>query len=98
VRKETVNHNPQIQIRTELLEAKAVKIAIADNGVGIDESWQSRLFDPFFTTKAVGKGSGLGLSISHQIIVQKHQGQISCSSASGQGAEFVITIPIGQSH
>ncbi|BAY40136.1 two-component hybrid sensor and regulator [Nostoc sp. NIES-2111] len=97
VRKETVTQNPQIQIRTELLDAKAIKIAIADNGVGIDESWQSRLFDPFFTTKAVGKGSGLGLSISHQIIVQKHQGQISCSSVSGQGAEFVITIPIGQS-
>ncbi|MEJ1934576.1 ATP-binding protein, partial [Nostoc sp. NIES-2111] len=97
VRKETVTQNPQIQIRTELVDAKAIKIAIADNGVGIDESWQSRLFDPFFTTKPVGKGSGLGLSISYQIIVQKHQGQISCSSASGQGAEFVITIPIGQS-
>ncbi|BAT52164.1 two-component hybrid sensor and regulator [Nostoc sp. NIES-3756] len=97
VRKETVTQNPQIQIRTELLDAKAIKIAIADNGVGIDESWQSRLFDPFFTTKPVGKGSGLGLSISYQIIVQKHQGQISCSSASGQGAEFVIIIPIGQS-
>ena len=94
--KTEVTQNPQIQIRTELVDANAVKIAIADNGIGIDESWQSRLFDPFFTTKTVGKGSGLGLSISYQIIVQKHQGQITCSSSSGQGAEFVITIPIKQ--
>ncbi|BCL37424.1 response regulator [Nostoc sp. MS1] len=98
VRKETATQNPQIRISTEMLDAKTAKIAIADNGVGIDESCHSCLFDPFFTTKTVGKGSGLGLSISYQIIVQKHQGQISCSSSSGQGAEFVITIPIEQSH
>ncbi|MBH8572144.1 response regulator [Nostocaceae cyanobacterium CENA369] len=87
-------HNPQIQIRTELTEFNTVKIAIADNGIGIDKSLQSRLFDPFFTTKPVGKGSGLGLSISHQIVVQKHQGQITYSSSLGQGAEFAIAIPI----
>ncbi|MBD2346211.1 hybrid sensor histidine kinase/response regulator [Anabaena subtropica] len=85
---------PQIRIRTELLDSDTVRIAITDNGIGIKESWQSRLFDPFFTTKTVGKGSGLGLSISYHIVVQKHQGQITFSSSSGQGAEFVITIPI----
>jgi signal transduction histidine kinase len=73
-----------------------VKIAIADNGPGIEESLRSRLFDPFFTTKPVGKGSGLGLSISYQIIVQKHQGNITCTSSVDQGAEFAIEIPIEQ--
>ncbi|BAZ51091.1 response regulator receiver sensor signal transduction histidine kinase [Nostoc sp. NIES-4103] len=86
--------NPQIRIRTEFTESHTVKIAIADNGPGIDQALQSRLFDPFFTTKPVGQGSGLGLSISHQIIVQKHRGQLTCCSSPGQGAEFAIAIPI----
>jgi signal transduction histidine kinase len=86
---------PTIQIRTVVNEADSVKITIADNGFGIDESVQKRLFDPFFTTKGVGKGSGLGLSISYQI-VQKHQGHITCCSLPLQGAEFAIQIPIKQ--
>ncbi len=87
---------PQIRIHTEVTDLNIVKIAIADNGLGIEESLRSRLFDPFFTTKPVGKGSGLGLSISYQIIVQKHRGNISCNSSVGKGAEFVIEIPIEQ--
>ncbi|MBD2353043.1 hybrid sensor histidine kinase/response regulator [Tolypothrix sp. FACHB-123] len=87
---------PQIQIHTQLTQIKTVKIAIADNGPGIEESLRSRLFDPFFTTKPVGKGSGLGLSISYQIVVQKHRGQITCASSPGQGAEFLLEIPLEQ--
>ncbi|MFN6461048.1 MAG: response regulator [Nostoc sp. DedVER02] len=87
---------PQIRIHTEVTELNTIKIAIADNGPGIEESLRSRLFDPFFTTKAVGKGSGLGLSISYQIIVHKHRGNITCNSSVGQGAEFTIEIPIEQ--
>ncbi len=87
---------PQIRIHTEVTDLNMVKIAIADNGTGIEESLRSHLFDPFFTTKPVGKGSGLGLSISHQIIVQKHRGNISCTSSVGKGAEFAIEIPIEQ--
>ncbi|MBN4006155.1 response regulator [Nostoc sp. LPT] len=86
----------QIRIHTEVTDLNLVKIAIADNGLGIEESLRSRLFDPFFTTKPVGKGSGLGLSISYQIIVQKHRGNISCTSSAGKGAEFVIEIPVEQ--
>lgn len=85
---------PQIRVSTKMTDDDTVKIKIADNGHGIDESVRVRAFDPFFTTKPVGKGSGLGLSISYQIIVQKHQGQISCCSLPGQGAEFVIEIPV----
>ncbi|MEH1938367.1 MAG: response regulator [Nostoc sp.] len=87
---------PQIWIHTEVTDLNMVKIAIADNGPGIEESLRSRLFDPFFTTKSVGKGSGLGLSISYQIIVQKHRGNITCTSSVGKGAEFAIEIPIEQ--
>jgi signal transduction histidine kinase len=57
---------------------------------------QQQLFDPFFTTKAVGRGTGLGLAISYQIVVDKHGGQLRCNSIPGQGAEFVVEIPIKQ--
>ncbi|WP_051470156.1 sensor histidine kinase [Fischerella sp. PCC 9605] len=88
--------NPQIRIRTELLENNWIAIRIADNGFGMSEETRSKIFDPFFTTKPVGKGTGLGLSISYQIVVDKHGGKFFCHSAPGLGAEFVIEIPIRQ--
>ncbi len=87
---------PLIQIRTELLISNRLLIAIADNGSGIPDDVQKRLFDPFFTTKEVGKGTGMGLSISYQIVTEKHGGSLECVSATGQGAEFRIEIPISQ--
>jgi signal transduction histidine kinase len=87
---------PQIRIYTETDNHNCVKICIADNGCGIPELVRSRVFEPFFTTKPVNKGSGLGLSISYQIIVQKHQGQLECISSTGGGAEFLIKIPVGE--
>jgi len=54
------------------------------------------LLDPFFTTKPVGKGTGLGMSISYQIVVEKHSGSLQCISAPGEGTEFIIEIPIHQ--
>ncbi|TBR58063.1 hybrid sensor histidine kinase/response regulator [Westiellopsis prolifica IICB1] len=86
----------QIHIRTMLTNSDTVKICIADNGPGISESVRSRIFDPFFTTKPPGKGSGLGLAISYQIVVQKHQGKLTCNSLPGQGTEFIIEIPLQQ--
>lgn len=73
-----------------------VEIRISDTGPGIPANIQKKLFDPFFTTKQVGKGTGLGLSISHQIIVDMHQGQLSCQSTPGRGAMFMIRIPVRQ--
>ncbi|MEG4941798.1 AAA family ATPase [Microcoleus sp. F4-D5] len=73
-----------------------VVIRICDNGPGMTEEVNRRLFDPFFTTKPVGKGTGLGLSISYQIVVEKHRGHLKCVSHPGQGAEFIIQIPIKQ--
>ncbi|OYD95410.1 hypothetical protein CDG76_10615 [Nostoc sp. 'Peltigera membranacea cyanobiont' 210A] len=84
--------NPLIRISSEQVNENVI-IRIADNGVGIPQEIQSRLFDPFFTTKAVGKGTGMGLSISYQIITDKHGGSLQCISSPGQGAEFVIRIP-----
>ncbi|MBK1989623.1 ATPase [Sphaerospermopsis aphanizomenoides BCCUSP55] len=83
-----------ITIRSEVTDDNQAIITIADNGPGIPESIQKRLFDPFFTTKPVGKGTGLGLSISHQIVVEKHGGQLYCLSHLGQGSKFIIKIPI----
>jgi signal transduction histidine kinase len=85
-----------IAIRTEVVGSDRVAIRISDNGIGMPETVQNRLFDPFFTTKPVGKGTGLGMSISYQIVTEKHGGSLQCISAPGEGTEFVIEIPIQQ--
>ena len=87
---------PKIEIVTSQADSKSVLIQIKDNGIGIPAEVISKLFDPFFTTKPVGKGTGLGLSISHQIIVEKHKGEISCTSLPQKGTCFNIQIPIEQ--
>ncbi|HYW20611.1 MAG TPA: PAS domain S-box protein [Nodularia sp. (in: cyanobacteria)] len=91
-----VGERGQIHIITEVVNTNTVTIRIADNGRGIPQKTLEKIFDPFFTTKDVGKGTGLGLSISYQIIVDKHQGNLSCNSIPGEGAEFVIKLPIHQ--
>ena len=87
---------PQIRIVTETSDDKAV-IRIADNGIGINQDVKERLFDPFFTTKEVGKGTGMGLAVSYQIIVDNHQGELQYISELGKGTEFVISIPLSLS-
>ncbi|VXD24250.1 putative Histidine kinase [Planktothrix serta PCC 8927] len=84
--------------RLKIVNQDSIMIRIQDNGPGIPEATQKRLFDPFFTTKPLGKGTGLGLSISYQIITEKHRGQLQCLSEVGVGTEFIITIPLSQSH
>jgi signal transduction histidine kinase len=92
---ENIDHNPStIRIRTEVNDTNQVIIRIVDNGPGMTAEVCRRLFDPFFTTKPVGQGTGLGMSISYQIVVEKHKGQLQCISAPGQGAEFLIYLPI----
>ncbi|MEG4118317.1 ATP-binding protein [Microcoleus sp. N9_B4] len=85
--------NKEIEILTKIAGVNQVVVKIRDNGNGINPDAIDRLFDPFFTTKPVGKGTGLGLSISYQII-EKHQGKIEVNSEIGEGAEFVIYLPI----
>jgi signal transduction histidine kinase len=92
-----MQENPsQITIRTSIINGESVEIAIADNGSGIPEKVKTQIFDPFFTTKPIGKGTGLGMSISYQIIVEKHGGKLECLSNSPQGVIFVIQIPVQQ--
>ena len=85
---------PEISISTELSDNNHVIVRIADNGCGMTEEVHSKIFDPFFTTKPVGDGTGLGLSIAYKIIVTKHNGELSCNSELGKGAEFIIEIPV----
>jgi two-component system, NtrC family, sensor kinase len=70
-----------------------IRLSIADNGTGIPEDNLNRIFDPFFTTKPVGKGTGLGLSICYGI-VSEHNGHIYAESEPGDGAKFIIELPI----
>ncbi|OKH36986.1 two-component sensor histidine kinase [Calothrix sp. HK-06] len=84
-----------IRISTATKEDTII-IKIADNGIGISDVIGSKIFDPFFTTKVVGKGIGLGLAISYQIITCKHSGKLYYKSTPGQGTEFVIELPILQ--
>jgi two-component system, NtrC family, sensor kinase len=69
------------------------EIKIRDNGIGIPESIRDKIFQPFFTTKPTGMGTGLGLSLSYDIITKLHQGNIICHSREGEGTEFIIRLP-----
>ncbi len=83
----------KITLRTEA-RPESIVISIADNGIGIPEEVKHRIFDPFFTTKEVGKGTGMGMAISYQLITEKHKGKIECFSDKGMGTEFIIEIPL----
>ncbi|MBD2499180.1 PAS domain-containing sensor histidine kinase [Anabaena azotica] len=85
---------PTIHIITEVSTPKQVTIRIRDNGVGMSDEVRQKIFDPFYTSKPVGKGTGMGLSISYQIITDMHAGSLECISSLGVGAEFIIKIPI----
>ncbi len=86
-----------LSIRGELCErGDRVVIRITDNGSGMTELVRQRVFDPFFTTKPVGSGTGLGLAVSYQIVVEKHKGQLLANSEIGKGSEFMIEIPLDQ--
>ncbi|WP_442944182.1 GAF domain-containing sensor histidine kinase [Nostoc sp.] len=91
---EEIKTNPnRITIKTSL-ENEGVKIAIADNGQGMNESVKEKIFDHLFTTKSVGKGTGLGLAIARQIVEETHSGKLSFNSVLGEGTKFFIEIPL----
>jgi PAS domain S-box-containing protein len=82
-----------IHVSTRKCDNK-VEIRIRDNGPGIAEDIRNRVFDPFFTTKDVGRGTGQGLSIAYDVIVNKHQGSLTFETEEGCGTEFLICIPL----
>jgi signal transduction histidine kinase len=77
-----------------LVEEEWVEVRITDTGTGIPEAARDRIFDPFFTTKEVGKGTGQGLAIAHDIIVNKHGGTLTFKTELGQGTTFMIRLPL----
>jgi signal transduction histidine kinase len=87
------SYEPTVRISTER-QQENVAIKIWDNGLGIAPEILPKLFTPFFTTKPPGEGTGLGLSLSYNIIVQGHGGTLSANSQLGEFAEFIITLPI----
>ncbi|MEH1885176.1 sensor histidine kinase [Nostoc sp.] len=91
---EEIKANPNCITITTSVETNLVKIAILDNGQGMNEEVKSKIFDHLFTTKAVGKGTGLGLAIARQIVESTHGGKLSCNSVLGEGTEFIIEIPV----
>ncbi|NES64122.1 MAG: AAA family ATPase [Okeania sp. SIO2D1] len=88
-------NNNCITISTKLSNDKNMAVVeIADNGPGMSEQVRSKIFDQGFTTKGVGKGTGLGMAISRQIIVEKHGGKITCNSELEKGTKFAIFLPL----
>jgi signal transduction histidine kinase len=69
-------------------------IRIRDNGMGIPKKVLDKIFQPFFTTKPAGEGTGLGLSLSYDIITKGHGGELKMETHEGEGAEFIIRLPI----
>ncbi|MGD0958998.1 MAG: PAS domain S-box protein [Methylomonas sp.] len=85
-----------IRIATHKLNENRVEILIADNGAGIPAAIQEKVFNLFFTTKPVGKGTGQGLSLAHNIVVEKHRGGLFFESTPGVGTTFHIQLPVSQ--
>jgi adenylate cyclase len=86
-------HPNEITITTSVIASQAF-IKIKDNGLGMSDEVKQKVFEHLFTTKVVGKGTGLGLSISRQIVEETHSGKLTCVSEPGNGAEFIIEIPV----
>lgn len=87
------SENGYVRVSVKRLTPTKVRITFEDNGCGMDQATQAQLFQPFFTTKEVGKGSGLGLSISQKII-EDHGGAIFCTSSLGQGTTLHIVLTV----
>ncbi|MEM6286068.1 MAG: two-component regulator propeller domain-containing protein [Bacteroidota bacterium] len=83
---------PTVTLRTRCADNE-VTLEMSDNGTGIPEAVRHRIFEPFFTTKATGEGTGLGLSLAHDIVTQVHGGRMSVSSVEGEGTTFTIVLP-----
>ena len=86
------NYQPSVTVSTEKINDK-IEIQVADNGSGISQSVMTKIFQPFFTTKPTGEGTGLGLSLSYDVITKEHQGTLHAESEEGKGTRFIITLP-----
>lgn len=95
VRENSTGYKPLVTITTENLPAEgAVRITVSDNADGIPDELKNKIFQPFFTTKPTGQGTGLGLSLSYDIITKGHAGELEVESVAGEGSKFIITLPL----
>ncbi len=89
------DYKPLVLVSTKRREDK-VEIRVKDNGGGIPADVLDKIFQPFFTTKSAGEGTGLGLSLSYDIITKGHDGELRVETTEGEGTEFIISIPLNQ--
>ncbi|HRD57700.1 MAG TPA: ATP-binding protein [Ferruginibacter sp.] len=87
------NYQPMVSITTSLWGNQGIEIKIHDNGLGIPQSIIDKIFQPFFTTKPTGEGTGLGLSMSYDIITKSHNGKLQVTSQENTGTSFTINLP-----
>ena len=87
------NFLPVLKVSTKKLDGK-VEIRIGDNGNGIPSDILDKIFQPFFTTKPTGEGTGLGLSLSYDIVTKVHGGEIKVETKESEGTEFIIYLTI----
>ena len=91
---EAAPYAPAVAVSTRrAATSKAVEIRVRDNGTGMPAHVRAKIFQPFFTTKPAGEGTGLGLSLSHDIVTKGHGGTLAVESWEGEGTEFLITLP-----
>jgi len=86
-------YDPTVTVSTKKL-SNSIEIKVADNGVGIPDAIKEKIFQPFFTTKPTGQGTGLGLSLSYDIITKGHGGEIKLETTEGKGTAFMILLPV----
>jgi len=87
------NYKPIVELSTSHTNDQ-IEIKVKDNGNGIPDNIKDKIMQPFFTTKPTGEGTGLGLSLSYDIVVKSHGGNILINSAEGNGSEFIINLPL----
>src|SRR6185312_5867905 len=84
---------PMVELSTSL-KGKNIEIVVKDNGTGIPDDIKEKIMQPFFTTKPTGQGTGLGLSLSYDIVVKGHAGSIAIDTKEGEFTEFIVKLPL----
>jgi len=90
---EVPDYKPEVSVSTSSENGHAV-IKVKDNGTGMPDSIKDKIMQPFFTTKPTGEGTGLGLSLTYDMVVKGHGGSIQVNSKEGEGSEFIIQLPV----
>ena len=87
------DYKPEVSVSTSTANGQVV-IKVTDNGTGIPDAVKEKIMQPFFTTKPTGEGTGLGLSLTYDMVVKGHGGNIEVNSVEGEGSEFIVELPI----